>query len=229
MPNNFHYAAYSYLDQWMMKDRKLHSGLAAERDAASSGADGITTLADTATYYGVMRTLKTIDERPRLKAAFDALRTIERPDETGVVAAVENYAETLRAVYGGGTPLSAASKFLWMEFRSPVVVYDSFVSRYLKNCGYEDKGYSDYYRVWLKEYKNRKDQIREACAELKDVKRFTRACDVAEEEFTAWTESEWFMQRVFDHFMLNEPSFALLAGKSAGLHNEELPYAPIPA
>jgi len=206
VPNNFHYAAYSYLDEWVNKDRRFHSILAEENSTATSAGDQIECLSEVAAYYGVARTLKTIEEKPRLKTAFDALQSIKRPNENTVVATVEEFARILGGTYGG-TPISAASKFLWMRFRNPVVIRDSVVSSFLCEFGYSDSGYSDYYRIWTDLYRLHEVQIVEACSGLTKVKVFTRACDIADMEIKAWTTSEWFKQRVFDHFMLNEPSF----------------------
>jgi hypothetical protein len=47
------------------------------------------------------------------------------------------------------------------------------------------------------------EHIREVCAGLKSVKKFTRACELSDERLSEWTTSRWFMERVFDHFMLN--------------------------
>jgi len=103
-------------------------------------------------------------------------------------------------------PLSAASKFMWIVFRSPVVIYDSTVSAWLSHyAGYNYGGYSSYYEVWHREYERFEPYVRVACGELPGIKRFTHACDVSDNVLNKWTVRRWFMERVFDHFMLNEP------------------------
>lgn len=204
MPVNFRHAAYSYLDSWLSTDANFHRILAfAEMDDLSVEA-GAKCLVEVAKEYKVIRTLKKIpSEKNRLAAAYGILQGICTLDEGDVVRRVETFAKSLGKVYGG-TPLSAASKFLWMRFRCPVIVYDSVVSEWLnKNCRYSYDGYSSYYRLWLIKYRENEEQIREACAELVQIQRFTRAWTTPAEQLTEWTTSQWFMQRVFDHFILN--------------------------
>jgi hypothetical protein len=130
------------------------------------------------------------------------LQAIEAPKVGDVVEKVEGLARDLKGKYGV-TALSAATKFLWMRFRSPVIIYDSVVSGWLcKNCGYKDNGYADYCRLWSSGYREHEEQIQQACAELKDIKKFTRAYHVSDERLSEWTASQWFMERVFDHSML---------------------------
>jgi hypothetical protein len=204
MPNNFYYAASCYLDEWMWTDRKLHLDLSFERQDRISPSAGADSLCVFAKSYGVMRTFNTIEEEPRLNAAYGALRETTCPIESDLVSKVENFAETLRKFYGK-VPLSAASKFLWIRFRSPVIIYDSIVWKYLcDNYGLKDAdGYTGYCRIWKRKFADYEEDIRAACAELKDIKTFTAASDVSDGDLEQWTSSQWFRNRVFDSYMLN--------------------------
>lgn len=202
MPNNFYCAANLYLNEWMWKDSRFHRILAFERRDETSAEKGRECLVEVAEDYKVIRTLRRTGESLRLQAAYEALEATEIPNEGDVVRKVESFADVLRGHYGVFA-LSAASKFLWMRFRSPVIIYDSFVSAWLrKNYGYKGDGYSNYYRIWSSKYQEYEDQIRCACTELKEVKRFTRAYGVSDEKLSELATSRWFMERVFDHFML---------------------------
>jgi len=204
--NNLYYSAYSYLDEWMREDRHFHQVLAFEKANEIPAAKGIECLVKVAKYYKVIRTLKTTEENFRLEAAYEALLAIEPLNKEDVVRKVENFAEVLGKVYGS-IALSAASKFLWMRFRSPVIIYDSIASGWLcKNCNYNYDGYSNYHQIWSSKYREYEEHIREACAELKYIKKFTLACEIPDKELSEWTISQWFMERVFDHFMLNDSS-----------------------
>jgi hypothetical protein len=202
MPNDFFYAAYSYLDEWMSKDQRFHGNLAYENRAEVAEADGRKTLVDVATYYRVIRSFKVTSEPFRLQAAYEALSRIAPPSHANVVETICKFAEDLAKTYGV-VPLSAASKFLWMRFRSPIVIYDSLVCDYLqkKKCGFNYEGYPTYYPAWLNEFHKNHERIQEACQELRSIKKFTLASGIEDTKLSEWTASEWFMERVFDHSM----------------------------
>ena len=202
MPN-FLYAAHSYLNEWMYRDRGFHEVLAFDKWHETDAAKGRKCLVEMATYYGVIRTLKVTGEELRLQAAYDKVSEIQPPTVTDAAAKVEDLARALESVYGK-TPWSAASKFLWMRFRSPIVIYDSIASRWLcKHGTYSDDSYENYCKAWLSKYCELEDQIREACAEIVAIKKFTLAYETPDSELSEWTSSRWFMERVFDHYMLN--------------------------
>jgi hypothetical protein len=183
----------------------------AKRFETSAGA-GTKCLVEVSKYYSVARTLRDIGEDCRLKAAYDALQKTEPPEDGDVVTKVESFARVLGGIYGV-VPLSAASKFLWMRFRNPVVIFDSVVSGWLnRNCGYKYDGYSTYHKIWSGKYREFENQIRLACDELKSIKKFTLADQESDETITEWTSSRWFAERVFDHFMLNDSIESQQAG-----------------
>ncbi len=68
MPSNFYYAAYSYLDEWMAKDREFCRLLATD-GICPEHVERRECLVEVATYYGVIRTLQKRDDEPRLNAA----------------------------------------------------------------------------------------------------------------------------------------------------------------
>jgi hypothetical protein len=201
MPN-FYYAAYSYLDEWMRKDRQFHAKLGRDQSGDISDESGAACLVEVAKYYGVLRTLRTNEEHPRLKAAYRALQNIEAINERTLVETVEGFTKTLAAAYRVHA-LSAASKFLWMRFRSPVLIYDSLVAKWLcKNGDYRNDGYANFRVAWMKKYQQYESEVRDAAASLKSVRRFTLAWEVSDIELESWTSSTWFLHRVFDHAML---------------------------
>ena len=203
MLNNFLYSAYSYLDEWMQRDRCFYTALAFERENQLSVEEGANCLVEVAKYYKVIRTLTDTGEKPRLKAGYEALQATGPLVDGDAAGMVERFAKSLHTSYGKYA-LSAASKFLWMRFRSPVIIYDKFAAEWLsKHCGYTGGGYSSYHKIWSREYPQFQERIREACRDLQNVKRFTLACNVSEEQFSEWITSRWFMERVLDHHMVN--------------------------
>lgn len=215
MPNSFHYSAWTYLDQWLTKDESFHLVLKFEARETTSPTDGASALAQFATYYGVARTLPIIDETPRLLAAYKALCEIEPPTEDDVVTKVQQLETHLLSLYDRpgasrktGSPLSAASKFLWIRFRTPVIIYDSLTTRYLAKHGYKCDGYAGFYGDWIDEYARHEQEIREACAALIGVKHFTWASERSDQDLGALVNSPWFMRGVLDHYMQNAPGAA---------------------
>jgi hypothetical protein len=215
MEYDFHYAAHCYLEKWMRMDCGFNQVLGFENALKVPPHEGTKCLVEVATYYKVIRTLRVIEEEPRLKAAYDALQTTRLPKEGNVAEVVEACAGCLCDAYGVNA-LSAASKFLWMRFRSPVVIYDSIVSKWLcANGTYRRDGYSNYRKTWLYEYLKHEEQIRKVCAELIHIKKFTLARHTSDEKLTEWATSRWFRERVFDHFITQDFDPSILeAGKS---------------
>jgi len=205
---NFHYAAYSYLDEWISKDLEFHRAFAFDRPLPLSDEDGAKCLVEAATYYGVIRTLrKNQDEEFRLVRAYKALQRVSIFDEEDLAQTVESLARELGQ---SNMAWSAASKFLWMRFRSPVIIYDSIVDKWLyDHSDYKDDTYANYCKFWLEKYREYSPQIGEACAELNSVKKFTLIPNVPDHILAGWINNEWFRQRVFDHAMLNDSNLKL--------------------
>ncbi len=207
MPNNFNYAASTYLDDWIYKDQRFSRLLSVKNEANLSLTEGAACLVEVATHYGVHRTLRDIGEVPRLKAAYELLPKQEQISQVEMFTVVETLARDLGNTYGK-IALSASSKFLWMRYRDPIIIYDSIVSTWLStHCRLKEYGYRAYCEKWLEEYSKHSEEVHKACLEVRGIKRFTLACDCPDEDIAEWTTSEWFMRRVFDYYMLNQRYF----------------------
>ena len=200
------YAAASYLDEWIATDLPCHEVLGTANSKKQS-SDGPIHLLSFAKAYGVIRTLPIkAGEHVRLAQAYKSLLEIDSPsDIEGAISRVDDLAIKLRKDYGNGkTPLSAASKFLWVRFQSPVIIYDSVVREWLRNKG---TGYSGYCEAWLSEYQKHEDKIARVCEDLKTIKRFTLASGIDDSQVSSWVERRWFRERVFDHYIQNESTW----------------------
>jgi len=183
VPANFFYAAYSYLDEWMSKDKRFHEVLTCEK-ADVDANEGRKTLVEVATYYGVSRTLKVIaGDGVRLESAYRILASTTSSGLDDVPKMVENFAAELGNVYGH-LPFSAASKFLWMRFRSPIVIYDSLAAAYLaaENRGYDNRNFASFCSAWRTNYLQNEEEIKAACEELVSIKKFTLASECKDED-----------------------------------------------
>jgi hypothetical protein len=156
-----------------------------------------------AKYYKVTRTLPVIREERRLGRALEALDAVADPiTEDNVDAVVWELERTFEAVYGRYA-LSAASKFLWIRHRSPVVIYDAQACRTLKQLGsrFAAGSYKPFRREWLRHFAEHEGAIQEACAELHRVREFSLAHEMPDDELAALAAQRWFHERVFDKFL----------------------------
>jgi hypothetical protein len=205
---NFHYAAYSYLDWYLLVDKPCIEALApgTTDEIACHG------LSKMAMSYSISRNLAINQtEALRFATALSFLRNFKGPKTNEEVAnLVCDFSITLGRVYprqSGTTPvlLSAASKFLWMRFKSPVVMYDRYAWQWVKRTGKlaAAGSYSDYLRVWRENYDSSKKLISEACLEIVPFKKFTLAESMSDEELKGIVRQAWFQERVFDHSIVD--------------------------
>jgi hypothetical protein len=198
MVDNFNFFAMRYLNDWCADDRRFVTGLASPDRVTQLGS-----LGEAATYYGVARTLKYCDEKDRFGCALDALNATPPPRSDGAaVAAVRNLAGELQAKYGKNV-ISAASKFLWLRYRWPIVIYDSRAVACLRSCGqkFYPYDYADYRNAWQSEFTKRASAVEAACNELARVRDFSLANSIDHKTFVDWSSSQWFHERVFDKFL----------------------------
>lgn len=196
---NFKFFALQYLNDWCRYDSRFVDGLSRSRGRD----DRLLCMQEAAKYYKIARNFKTLPNEQRLDNALQALDAMgDSIADENVDAIVCELADTFRSVYGNYN-LSAASKFLWLRHRAPVVIYDSRVIQYL-NKGCESRlgpDYAKYRTEWLSQFAKREACIRSACTELVRVKEFSLAHAKSDEDFTSLIGNSWFHLRVFDTFL----------------------------
>ena len=198
-------SAYTYLDQWIYMDRELRNSLGFREGDVPNEDSARSALVRAATYYGVSRNFKTERNSPRLGEAWTALKQIGKPNSPEeAVKAVKELMGALQKHYQKEL-CSAASKFLWLRFGSPIIIYDTIAWNWMCNAGgcLKNDGYDQFCKGWNKEFENRRAEIAKACAGLPSIRKFLRPNDVSDSELLEVISSEWFTERVFDHFMLN--------------------------
>jgi hypothetical protein len=131
---------------------------------------------------------------------------------TNVDATVTTLAKNLGTIYINkrtGKPqelVSAASKFLWLRRRSPVVIFDGRAEGYLiKITGApfaEYPSYLDYRSAWRAEFPKYEKKILSACRDLNhsNVKKFAPD-STARKRMKSMLGKRWFHERVFDKFL----------------------------
>jgi hypothetical protein len=197
--NNFRFFALGYLDDWICDDGRFFYGLSSE----STQSDRLATLHEAANYYKVNRTLPTLKGEERLSAALVALDAVPAPvTEETIDQAVCGLATRLRQIYGRYA-ISAASKFLWLRYRWPVVILDDRAAQCLWASGatFGQGDYPAYRREWRKHFAASENAIDDACSELVNIKAFSLASDMPDDLLLQLTSERWFRERVFDKFL----------------------------
>jgi len=164
-----------------------------------------------AVIYNINRNLTTKEETYRFETVRVLLRQATKPiTDQEMADLVVTFSSQLGEAYprkSGLNPklLSAASKFLWMRFRSPVVLYDRYAWQWIKEIGKlrDTSSYTEYVRGWRKSFCGYKEDIAAACAEIVPFKHFTLAADMVDDELRQLVQQAWFQERVFDHAIVD--------------------------
>ncbi len=163
---------------------------------------------EAANSYGVARTLQKeydIDAGfVRLKPALDLILQPRREDfaQHRLIASIEKVRDNITGKYGGTDVLAATTKFLWLRFKRPIIIYDNNARRALKTpSGDLDK----YYARWRSEYETVRAEIRSACDCLPRVHKYCFDADAATPKYIMKlvVSNEWFRERVFDTWLWN--------------------------
>jgi hypothetical protein len=143
-------------------------------------------------YFGIARNFPlAFDVALGVQRLAPVLDLIESPPYRSVSAGtvldqVKALRSQLAELYGGKDRLSAATKFLWMVHRTPIVIYDERARRALRASRGD---YEHYWELWHSGY--------ESCQEAIAVASETLKPDVPE------ALEEWFHERVYDLSLWN--------------------------
>lgn len=194
---NFRYFALMYLNDWHQWDKPL-----SDRIFGRDKLDGRDAFHLAAKYYKVTRNFPIDNEEHRLQGALELLKSNRgRPTKENVCKKVDQLALAFGDRYGKNA-VSAASKFLWLRYKSPVVIFDSRAKKWLKKNGYKvPANYEGYRTQWLAAFSDHRVRIEEACAALVNVQDFSMAFESSAEEIALLVNSPWFQERVFDKYL----------------------------
>src|ERR1700687_713186 len=196
---NFKFFALQYLNEWYLDDKRFVVAFKSKNRAVR-----LRYILKAAKYYGVIRTFKNIQER-RLDTALQALDAVSAPvTDANVDSTVCNLEKTLQEIYGG-SKISAASKFLWIRFQAPVVIYDDNAYQFLRKRfvgQFKKRDYPNYRRKWLTQFDGQENCIHSACDGLVEVKAFSLAHGDTDENIKCIVGTRWFRERVFDKYLL---------------------------
>ncbi|MDY6992937.1 MAG: hypothetical protein SVR94_10095 [Pseudomonadota bacterium] len=196
--DNFKYFALTYLNDWYLWDKPFSERI------ASSSKDSREALHEAAKYYKITRNFSKLEGEDRLESALNLLKQVRGPiTEKNVCKKVISLAKEFENKYGKNA-VSAASKFLWLRFRSPIVIFDSRAIAWLRKKGYKvpyTGGYKEYREQWVAAYTDHKQEINEACKSLEKLKDYSLAYDVSLKNVKEIIRTSWFRERIFDKYL----------------------------
>lgn len=195
---NFKYFALMYLNDWQFWDKPF-----SERIFSNDNKDSLDAFHHAAKYYKVTRNFPIDVSESRLQAALDLVRARRGAlTEKNVCQTVDRLASEFESRYGKNA-ISAASKFLWLRHKSPVVIFDSRARKWLNKNGYKvpANDYTRYRQQWLCAFVDHRVEIDHACSGLVNVLDYSMAHDEDEQEVSDVVSSLWFQERVFDKFL----------------------------
>ena len=207
MLTNFKFFALAYLSDWWQYDENFVVGLRRPGNRRE-------TLVRAATYYQVIRSfakkwdggpqrlVKALKELDAVLASVNNTITPANVDQT-----VTDLATRLGSIYQKkGKPqnlVSAASKFLWICRRRPVVIYDDRAKTCLiRMSATPGTTYKSYREAWHLEFPKYEARIQSACLALANgsVKNFAPSSS-AKRGLKSVVRKAWFHERVFDKFL----------------------------
>jgi hypothetical protein len=100
--------------------------------------------------------------------------------------------------------LSAATKLLWLSYRSPYIVYDKRAVKALKQKyghKFDVRDYDEYSSLWRAEYNKVEPKLKIAIKNLPNGRPYMPNTSLTDTELTELANQSWFKERVFDIFL----------------------------
>ncbi len=197
---SFDYFALYYLNEWIREkgDKQYVDGL-----SSNNKQDQLDTLHKFASAYGVARNFAG-KGAVRFSNVLSELNKVDIQNRE-IKKLVPDFASSISSNRRNGTrsiPLSAASKFLWLKFyehEGGIPIFDQYAKEYLqKKCQNTLRNYASYYDCWQSAFSQKQQEIKTACDRLIEVKKYSYANNIDDEELKKLISKDWFHQRVFD-------------------------------
>jgi hypothetical protein len=194
MKHSFEYCSLRYLLLWETEERELH---AAMTDRPSPLA-----LRASMQHFRIARSFKGVAEERNARLILNALDRVGNNGTSSPCDNVMALATEFQNLFGKFN-VSAASKLLWLTFRSPYIIYDARAVAALRSlgCKFENKDYPKYYAAWHSRYDQHKVEIERAAERLTTLQPFFTTWHDSEESLRAVTRQLWFHERVFDNYL----------------------------
>ena len=203
--SNFKYCALHYLHLWLTQDKGPWAAL-----AGHDRRKKLFQLRRAAVAYGIARNLpEKFDRGKRLSLVLEVIEGHSRQDFSGskLVSSIERVSEEISDRYsekrGKKKSLpSLTTKFLWLKFRSPIIIMYSRARRALRVPNIDLK---EYYSRWREEFAKHERQIQNACAYLPGLCEYGAFLDPPARGYVADISAKrWFRERVFDVYLWHQ-------------------------
>jgi hypothetical protein len=185
----FEYCAARFLDLWIRQERSLYEAMQRPDDKA---------IRDVLAHFRVSRSFAGI-AGAEIGIRIAALLKEHGKYITPKTAPLRVTSLAASPTFGSESQLniSAASKLLWMRWRTPFVIYDSRALRALqRDNGQLERGdYHAYYHVWRDAFEAAVPRLRVALQHLPRFVAFTALGEGGEREVRAMAHEEWFVER----------------------------------
>ncbi len=196
----FEYCSLHYLNWWLSHDmgycQALDKGDEVEKFAA---------LKQVATHYSIARNLPTaFDVNKGFTRYEPILKIIDSPNlalfKSGdLVKEIIDTSKLISNEYGGDNKLSLTTKFLWMKFKHPILIYDQRARNFLNTS---DGDLDGYYKKWHAEFEAHQKEIVAACSKLPSLHKYAVDQEIGTKEYIDQISSKpWFHERVFDTYL----------------------------
>ena len=197
---NIKYHSLSYLNDWIQFDEEYISSI-----RSSEFSQRVESLNRIAIAYRVARTLpKKHEQNERLFEATKYLDSIDNIINECPIETVEEYTRRLKNKYKVNAQ-SAASKFLWMKFKSPIIIYDSQAVNWLRKRGFKNNSsYKDFYTNWTTAFEEYQIEIENVCCNLQSVLDYCIDPKINTDKINSATKSKWFQERIFDKILWSQ-------------------------
>ncbi len=183
-----------YLLLWETREREAHNLM---RDGPT-----LADLRNSLKLFNVSRTFPGIQDAQKLALVLNALQRITR---NGASSPVENVTSLARKFHDdfGNNNVSAASKLLWLTFRSPYIISDRRAVDGLKRLlpHFKNKGYADYFAAWTTAYAEHSSDLVRAARQLPKLQPFFGSWGETRDSLASIANERWFLERVFDIYL----------------------------
>lgn len=190
----FEFCALRFLLQWEQREKKLHALM---KDNPSRDD-----IRKSLRYFQVARNFKELKSDNKVDYILNAIHNVSRKQSLSPEAKVTELAKQFKSEFQTFN-LSAASKLLWLRYKSPFIVYDSRAVKALKRlgCHFDERNYSKYCDQWKTQYEKHKSEVKTATARLVEIRSFFPVWHQSEGVLVLLISKPWFLERVFDVYL----------------------------
>jgi hypothetical protein len=194
MKHSFEYCALRYLLVWETAERELHDLMTNQPSPLA--------LRKSMQHFRIARSFKGVAEESNATFILNAVAGVSHQRISSPCETVMSLASQFQKHFGKFN-LSAASKLLWLTFRTPYIIYDTRTVAALRSlgCEFDNKDYTRYYGAWHSSYDQHKLEIERAAERLTTLEPFFTTWHDSEDSLRAVTSQLWFHERVFDNYL----------------------------